>query len=165
MHLADCLLRSGLFVFICRNTPSKCLVFLGMTKGVLFMTKEDRNQIGALRRSGYTYAEISAVLGISVNTIKSYCRRNQLTEVSGPVCKNCGKPITIRPKCKPRQFCTDTCRIMWWRKHSTPKKTVYHLVCAFCGSNFECVGNRQQKYCSHMCYVSARFGKEGVSCG
>ena len=125
------------------------------------MTDEQRSIIFTMRRQGHTYAEIAATLQVSINTVKSFYRRQNTIEFGvGNACKNCGKPITVKEKCKPRQFCSDTCRISWWRQHTKSKKTVYHLICEACGKEFTCNGNRKQRYCSHACYITARFGKE-----
>ena len=40
------------------------------------MTAEQRSQILSLREFGHGYADIAAKLGISKDTIKSFCRRN-----------------------------------------------------------------------------------------
>lgn len=123
------------------------------------MTKEEKARIIAMRGGGHTYAEIAAALSLSINTVKSFCRRQNAPVGSGAVCKHCGKPIVVRDKCKPRQFCSDACRAVWWKERAKPQKKVYRLTCVACGAEFECSGNRQQKYCSHGCYIAARFGK------
>ena len=123
------------------------------------MNNQQKEKITAMRRKGCTYAKISEETGISVNTIKSYCLRNPLTESNTAVCKNCGEQISWLEHRKPRQFCSDSCRVKYWRK-AHPERTVYSLTCQNCGSSFKSKGNRQQKYCSHRCYVADRFGKE-----
>ena len=70
------------------------------------MTSEEKSRLSAMRKAGRSYTEIAAELGISKNTIKTFCRRNGLTsEVeSAPVevipaptterlCPHCGKPV------------------------------------------------------------------------
>ena len=42
------------------------------------MKLQQREAIHQLREGGQSYASIAEFLGISVNTIKSYCRRNDL---------------------------------------------------------------------------------------
>jgi hypothetical protein len=48
----------------------------------------------------------------------------------------------------------------WWEAHPErlSRKAVYELVCAGCGEPFESYGNKGRRYCSHGCYVKARFG-------
>lgn len=128
------------------------------------MTNEQKEQITALRRQGYGYSKIAQALSVSENTVKSYCRRNGLssdTLNSTAACKQCGKPITIKEKCKPRQFCSDRCRFLWWNCHQNRSriKTTYQFVCKKCGASFKSHGNKSRKYCSHGCYIAARFDK------
>ena len=42
------------------------------------MTAEQREQIAAMRNSGEGYTSIAAKLNLSVNTIKTFCKRNHL---------------------------------------------------------------------------------------
>ncbi len=42
------------------------------------MTDEQKQQIIALRRDGAGYGRIAAQLQISINTVKSFCRRHSL---------------------------------------------------------------------------------------
>jgi uncharacterized protein YjcR len=42
------------------------------------MTSFQKEQIHRMRSAGMGYAKIAASLGVSENTIKSYCRRNNL---------------------------------------------------------------------------------------
>jgi len=41
------------------------------------------------------------------------------------------------------------------------RKAVYPVVCAHCARPFESYGNAGRKYCSHGCYIAARFGPSG----
>ena len=123
------------------------------------MNTHQKNQITAMRRKGCTYAKIAEDTGISINTIKSFCLRNPLTANDTISCKNCGTQIRRQEHHRSRQFCSDKCRVAYWRK-SHPERTVYSLTCKNCGASFTSKGNRQQKYCSHGCYIADRFGKE-----
>ena len=38
------------------------------------------------------------------------------------------------------------------------RKAMYEYTCPTCGSTFYAYGNRSRKYCSHECYIAARFG-------
>ena len=56
------------------------------------MTDEQKQQIIALRRDGAGYGRIAARLQISINTVKSFCRRHSLVaKTAGAVCEQCGK--------------------------------------------------------------------------
>lgn len=134
------------------------------------MNQLQKDQIKRLRQEGYGYSRIAQMLGISVNTIKSYCQRNNLGGKLGILavdrlidqvfCKFCGRSLTQIPGCKPRKFCSDGCRMAWWKAHpkQIKKKTFYRITCVHCGKEFDSYGNKGRKYCSHPCYISERFG-------
>jgi len=85
-------------------------------------------------------------------------------------CENCGKEIRQRAKMKPRRFCCAGCRDAWWNhhralgKHAVNAKSrrkghgVAQAACAYCGQPFSKYAISKQKYCSHPCYIAARFG-------
>ena len=129
------------------------------------MTTEQKDRIAEMRRQGCTYAKIAETLSISENTIKTYCRRTRLNEdnvKAALVCKLCGNPIEVKDKHRARQFCSDKCRAAWWYANRGNKpRTEYHLTCANCGKPFVSAGNKARKYCSHQCYIAARFGDGG----
>ena len=91
------------------------------------MTDSQKIQIAKLRTAGEGYGKIAQKLGISLNTIKSFCRRNDLgvdTEISSAKvtkeisrCENCGQEIRQIAKQKRKRFCCDKCRNAWWNKH------------------------------------------------
>lgn len=131
------------------------------------MDLKQKERISYMRQEGVGYSKIAQTLGISENTVKSYCKRNHLggraviqTTNSGSLCKSCGMPLEQTPGKKTRKFCSDECRINWWNTHPehVKKEAIYHFNCAHCGSAFESYGNRSRKYCSHVCYISNRFG-------
>ncbi|MEA4823685.1 MAG: helix-turn-helix domain-containing protein [Clostridiaceae bacterium] len=128
------------------------------------MTNDQKSMIAEMRRQGCSYAKIAKSLSISENTIKTFCRRNRLAKdsaVKTPSCKQCGCSIEVKDKSKPRQFCSDKCRAAWWHaNHKSPSKTEYSLICANCGQPFFSIGSKTRKYCSHTCYINARFGEE-----
>ena len=137
-----------------------------------FMTGEQKKSIHEMRAEKFSYSQIAASLGISLNTIKSYCRRSGLqgnlsrtAEGGGAVCQQCGKRLYQKQKRKPKRFCSDQCRRAWWKDHQDRlhKKAVYVLTCAHCGTSFQSYGNKKRKYCSHACYIKDRFGEEKAS--
>ena len=128
-----------------------------------------QEKVTRMRHEGFGYKKIAQTLGMSVNTVKSYCRRHELggnvailPDSDKSLCRNCKKPISQLPGCKKRVFCSDACRITWWNAHPemVKRKAVYPFTCACCGKDFKSYGNRNRKYCSHSCYVSDRFGKQ-----
>lgn len=107
------------------------------------------------------------ILGISDNTVRSFCRRNGLGDKSknAVACKQCGKLIKNIPKQKPKKFCSDACRNTWWNEHQNcvNQKANYEYTCACCGRHFTAYGNDHRKYCSHACYITDRFRKGHIS--
>ena len=130
------------------------------------MMDEQKEKISRFRRMGKSYAEIGKELGIPRDTVKSFCRRNRLASADISVidhrhrCRECGSVIEQRPKRKTRVFCSKACREKWWKEHPEQlcRKAVYEFTCANCGKTFTAYGNRKRKYCSHECYIAARFG-------
>lgn len=129
------------------------------------MTAAQKKRIEFLRAKGESYAAIADDLGISENTVKSYCRRNNIGVVikqkqptPTKVCANCGCPIVHTPGAKRKRFCSDKCRMAWWKAHpeSVNRKAVYRFVCPACGESFEAYGNANRKYCSRACFGVAR---------
>lgn len=110
------------------------------------------------RGRGEGYGAIAGELGLSVNTVKSYCRRHPLPD--GTACEECGAPIVQMPGRKRKRFCSDACRNAWWNAHLSlvKRKAVRTVICAGCGQAFEAYGRASRKYCSHACYVAHRFG-------
>lgn len=90
------------------------------------MTALQRKRIAELRAQNYPYSFIGKALGLSPNTVKSVCRRknyeaqgrrkSKLEKQSVVLCKNCRRPLNDKGR-KDRLFCTDTCRMEWWKSH------------------------------------------------
>ena len=84
------------------------------------MTDKEKQQIKALRESGESYAQISKMMDLPINSIKTYCRRNNLTSIDvekedkTSTCVECGKPIEQTPGRKKKKFCSDKCRNQRW---------------------------------------------------
>lgn len=127
------------------------------------MTKERAQQILRLRSQGGSYAAIAKSLDMSVNTIKAHCRRNGLSgNASGSsirLCLCCGHPVPKQDKVKRRKFCSDTCRVAWWNKQRDKAfwPSLRSFACANCGNAFQSATGQNRKYCSHACYIAARF--------
>ena len=82
-------------------------------------------RIAELRQQNYSYRFIGDALSLSPNTVKSICRRKHF-EATGPrktkaekgsavFCKNCRKLLDHGGR-KDRIFCSDACRMAWWKK-------------------------------------------------
>ena len=129
------------------------------------MTTAQKQRIEYLRDKGESYASIAEDLGMPENTVKSYCRRNKIgvaikqkQPTPTEVCANCGCPLAHTPGAKHKRFCSDGCRMTWWKAHpeAVDRKAVYHFVCPTCGGSFEAYGNANRKYCSRACFGVAR---------
>ena len=87
------------------------------------MTDEQRQKIINLRASGIGYKNISKLLDLSENTVKSFCQRRKLggvvvkSNAEVTVCKCCEKPVQQNPGRKQKKFCSDQCRMKWWNSH------------------------------------------------
>lgn len=150
------------------------------------MTQEEKRRIGEMRAVGCSYIRIAAELNISVNSIKSYCRRHSLgegmirqeaqpvrkthalPELAGPVlqeaasCEQCGSPVHQITGRRHRRFCSEPCRLAWWASHRSEmkRKAMHHFVCAYCGMQFSRYGVAERRFCSKSCAARARRQKE-----
>ena len=132
------------------------------------MTNEQKELIESHRRKGVGYKQIAKELEMSPNSVKSYCRRNKLSnedlkkEDGESSCEQCGTIIHQVKGRKQKRFCSDRCRNLWWNSHldQVKRKTVYEYVCPVCGKPFSVYGNAKRKYCSHDCYGIGRLGSK-----
>lgn len=140
------------------------------------MTDIEKQQIHDLRLKGGGYKAIAAVLGISRDSVRGYCKRNGLggdakvvslnveeKKKQNLLCACCSKPIKQKGRGRTRRFCTEDCRRKWWNdnqdKRSKKESATYKYTCPNCGKEFSCYGNKHRKYCSHDCYIKSRFWK------
>ena len=129
------------------------------------MNGQQKAQIEIYRRAGMGFVEISHRLGVSVSTIKSYCYKHSVQDMTAEndmtLCPQCGQPVP-RMHFKPRRFCSDACRIQYWHRHTDEMKKLSFVGfhCQQCGKPFFDYPGRNRKYCSHPCYIAARYGGE-----
>lgn len=133
------------------------------------MTNEQREKIEILRRQAYGYTAIANAVGLSKDNVKAFCRTHGLAGVMATsnarvsvlqeCCLNCGRLISQQPGVKRKKFCCPKCRTEWWNAHPdyVKQKAIYHFTCPVCGKDFTAYGNAKRKYCSHACYITARF--------
>lgn len=97
------------------------------------MTEEERLQIKKLRTEGYSYGRIAKILGISRDTISSYCRRKQITILETRA--NPNEPLQYRQclychqlflanSLKNQIFCTTECRRRYGSREEQGLKTI-----------------------------------------
>ena len=135
------------------------------------MNKREKELVEKLRTSGESYSKIADRLGISKNTIQSYCRRNNIGDAAltatdiddGGYCKKCGEPLKQTQGKKVKLFCSDKCRMGWWNAHPhlISHKSVRTFTCQTCGKSFEGFGKGERKYCSRTCYTKSRVVRRG----
>ncbi|GMB10629.1 MAG: helix-turn-helix transcriptional regulator [Candidatus Improbicoccus devescovinae] len=129
------------------------------------MDTTQRFKIQRMREDGESYTKIAGVTGVSANTIKSFCRRNNFKvlkikdDKSQNFCKNCSKALILDKKTKPEKFCCKTCKNRCWNKNrniytNKPKNIV---ICKHCGKKFTDYQNSKRIYCSHQCYINFRY--------
>jgi len=122
------------------------------------MTSAQKDIIMKLRHRNKGYSEIATQLGVSVNTVKSYCYRSGLSTTqlkeTAFFCQNCGRAITEPSKTRPRKFCCTKCKQAWWNKHRLERKSskICVFVCTSCGRRFYDYTHSNRKYCSLACY-------------
>lgn len=134
------------------------------------MTDRQEERIRKMKAGGCGYVRIAQELGLSENTVKSFCRRKGLNRTAADTalpekgdkgaCPCCGAEVRQNPGRKAKRFCSDKCRNAWWNSHldQVQRKAHYDFVCAYCKKPFTAYGNVGRKYCSHACYVADRFG-------
>lgn len=130
------------------------------------MTDEDMGRISSLKQQGKSAVAIAEMLHLPANTVKSYLRRHPKTE-DAHTCPQCGKAVPQNKGRKEKRFCSDRCRMGWWRSHQSEmnKKAYYTLVCQQCGKEFVSYGNQGRKFCSRECYGKHRRKSAGAVFG
>ena len=132
-------------------------------KDVVKMTKQQKQIIAELRECGVPIPSIAEQLGISANTIKSYCQRHSILPLNKPrrnirFCLQCQTEIPQTPHHKEKKFCCDKCRQLWWTGHSAiiQRSSQIKLTCPVCGRTFQSYESKHRKYCSRTCYGKSR---------
>lgn len=115
------------------------------------MTIKQKHEIEKMRADGCSLKTISENLSISLGTIKSYLSRKDAIQH----CEQCGK--IIQQKNKKKRFCSDRCRMVWWREHREESAKTASQVCPICEQTFITYPSKQQIYCSKQCAGKARW--------
>ena len=140
------------------------------------MTDVEKHQIQDLRVKGDGYKAIATVLGITRDSIRSYCKRTGLDGDlklltldleekinENLICACCYKDIKQKGRGRVRRFCCEDCRRKWWKNNKEKRNekvaATYKYTCLKCGKGFSSYGNKLRKYCSHDCYIKSRFGE------
>jgi len=126
------------------------------------MTSKEVMMLRKYHADGLGYRKIAKLLGMSENTVKTYILRHgkELEELG---CLSCGCKLVQRPHTKQKKFCSDACRMLWWRNHQDAiGRTTYEVVCDCCKQIFSTY-RKNQKYCSVGCYAAARRKEVAVN--
>ncbi len=129
------------------------------------MTDLEKKQVEDLFKQGNGYKKIASLTGISLSTIKSFCRRIEsvvdIREGNWTRCLQCSKKVIQVKGRKEKKFCSDSCRMKWWNSHQdqVKRRAVYEFTCQACGKPFTAYGNAHRKYCCRACYLKGRYGK------
>ena len=99
------------------------------------MNVQQKQAIREMRIKKLGYTEIANSLGLSANTVKSYCFRNGL---------NTEALVEGGEKCKRD----------WWNRHrfEHKSKNITEHTCSVCGSVFLDYSTSNRKFCSQACY-------------
>lgn len=141
------------------------------------MTDQQEKQIRNMREQGIGYRSIGVMTGLSRDIVRNFCKSHGLAGYGSALTKNiqeqvmlgkaclyCGKEIGQPKTGRPKKFCSDRCRREWWKSHpekmNRKETAMYETVCSRCGKKFISYGNRNRKYCSHECYIKARFWED-----
>ena len=121
------------------------------------MDARQKEIIRQMRFAQVDYPSIAAHLGLSVNTVKSFCFRNGLNTAAlvaqHPLCKCCGKPMPDASKTRPRKFCSAHCKTTWWNQHRWERQSdrMTQYTCKVCGRIFYDYVSSKRCYCSKEC--------------
>ncbi len=120
------------------------------------MTEREQNIIISRREKGDAISSIAKDLGLNVNTVKSFCRRQKITiqGMDEKFCLHCDRRLPKYQSGRPRRFCSDACRQAYWNIRE--KRYLTEHTCPNCGKTF--MARKSRKYCSHNCYIKDRFG-------
>ena len=128
------------------------------------MTFEEKRKIDKLRSEGVGCTAISDMLGISINSVKSYCRRSKSKKEKVVVrksvkggCNFCGNALVHTEGKKKKRFCCEKCRMSWWN-HNRDKihhRVLFEITCRYCGGAFK-NNDKNRKFCSQQCYKNWR---------
>ena len=142
------------------------------------VTQQQKEQISILRASGISFGKIATTLGISVNTVKSYCKRNPIIAAPAPApapvqteriahCPQCNAVLEQSCGHRQKRFCSAKCRIAWWKAHleQMERKKLFQIECRHCGTVFLQYGSRPRKFCSRGCYLAHRHAQAGDAHG
>lgn len=118
------------------------------------MTDKEKIEVKALNAAGMSLTDISAQLGISRNTVKSFLQRSKTEDL----CLNCGAVLTHTPHKKKKKFCSDKCRMHYWNVHQNEMSHTNTTIikCEVCGKDVLSYRQKPRRFCSRECAAKGR---------
>ncbi len=111
-----------------------------------------------MKNSGSSYSQIATNLKISVNTVKSIIKRAKDEKTKEErYCLNCGARLKMIPKHKKKKFCSDVCRLAYWKKNN---RSLIEGICKKCGRTVYYYPSKIKSFCCRSCYLKYVGGKE-----
>ncbi len=107
-------------------------IFNRSIKEVLYLDEKIKSKIISLRSTGTGYRRVAALLGISVDAVKHFCKLRGIAGYGGGVgkeditinlrrtvvakskCVFCNKPIEVLNGGRVRKYCSPSCRKKAW---------------------------------------------------
>lgn len=127
------------------------------------MTELQKTLTLSLRSQGFGYKAIASKIGVSADSVRSYCRtlKSKTTTVIPSVngensyCPVCGKELQQANVGRHKHFCSDKCRVKYW-SFNQKANAQYKHTCISCGKEFSST-HKDRKFCSTSCYSKHRF--------
>lgn len=127
------------------------------------MTNEQKQAIASMHDAGVPITSIAQQLGLSVNTIKSFCKRHGIhsgNQSSKNIlfCLQCHKEIPQAEHRKEKKLCSDKCRQLWWAENAAliPRDSQIERICPVCKKTFLSYKSKHRIYCSRTCYGKSK---------
>lgn len=133
------------------------------------MDELQRQKIRRLRNQGYGYLRISEQLGISSNTIRSFCKKENIAgyikigeQLKGKdnltVCKQCNRKFYQVAGRKKKIFCSSSCCKVYWTLHKDKQRRLVpqKYNCQICNKEYFEYPTRKRKFCSRNCYYISK---------
>ena len=100
---------------------------------------------------------------IAAEMTEDFTTDDILIDIAKRFCPQCGTAITQNAVGRPKKFCSEKCRRVWYNNHPHPEhwKSSETKFCPICGKAFLSAKDyeHKRKYCSRSCANRARVGK------
>lgn len=120
------------------------------------MTDFQKIKIQELYKQGKGPSEISSIMNIDIEEIKTFLKRYKDADIGKPKCLYCGQELQNEYEILNKKFCSLKCKNAWWTKNSDKcNRTFIEHTCKFCGKKFS-TRKKTSMFCSRKCYADAR---------